>query len=445
MARRFPTAALTVLAGLAAGPLQAAMVGHGGPVKDVAVAADGERALTAGFDYSLILWDIDQEATLARLHGHEAAVNAVVFLPDQRHALSASDDGTLMLWNLKRGEPDRRFEGHRGKVVDVAVSADGRHAASAGWDRTVRLWDLADGRPPRALDAEANLNTVAFTDGGREVLAGDADGTLYAWRAADGSQVLAVKRHDFAITALAADETGETVATASVDETVQLWDLAAGEVTATLYGHQGPVLAVALSADGRLVASGGIDGTVRVWRRGDGDRLKVYDRHAGPVWSVAFAPDGEALLSAGADGLVVTYDLDAPAGQDEAEVAAAQPVLHEAPDDGSRGAKLFKTCAACHTVSPDGGNRAGPTLHGLFGREAGSLPGYPYSDALERSDLVWTEATVSRLFEIGPEHLTPGSKMPLQRMPDAADRTALIDYLKRVTGPGAGHIEKVDR
>ena len=104
----------------------------------------------------------------------------------------------------------------------------------------------------------------------------------------------------------------------------------------------------------------------------------------------------------------------------------------------TRGAELFRKCAACHTLTPEGDHRAGPTLYRLFGRTAGSRPDYPYSSALETSDLVWTEQTVARLFEVGPEVLVPGSKMPLQRMPDARDRADLIAYLKRVTEPDGG-------
>ena len=149
------------------------------------------------------------------------------------------------------------------------------------------------------------------------------------------------------------------------------------------------MLTVALSGDGSLVASGGVDGTVRVWRRGDGDRLKVYARHQGPVWSVVFAPDGKTLLSGGADGLVLTYDLD----RDESEVIGVESEIAEAANatsgiPTSRGEKLFKTCVACHTTKPDDGHKAGPTLHNLFGRTAGSHPGYRYSKALEQSDLV---------------------------------------------------------
>ncbi len=84
-------------------------------------------------------------------------------------------------------------------------------------------------------------------------------------------------------------------------------------------------------------------------------------------------------------------------------------------------------------MTEDGGRRAGPTLHGLFGRRAGSVAGYIYSKALRESRLIWTEETVDALFAEGPHTYTPGSKMPLQRMPASRDRAELIAYLKRVT------------
>jgi cytochrome c2 len=100
-----------------------------------------------------------------------------------------------------------------------------------------------------------------------------------------------------------------------------------------------------------------------------------------------------------------------------------------------RGAEVFKACAVCHTLRPDGAGRAGPTLFGLFGRKAGTVPGYSYSEAFRNLDLVWTEETVSRLFEIGPQAYTPGTKMPEQTVGNAQERRAPIEFLKAATDP----------
>jgi cytochrome c len=82
---------------------------------------------------------------------------------------------------------------------------------------------------------------------------------------------------------------------------------------------------------------------------------------------------------------------------------------------------------------PHDGNRAGPSLHGIYGRRIGSLPGYDYSEALRSMSLIWTPETVAALFEQGPEAYTPGTRMPEQRLPDAEDRRALTEFLARVT------------
>jgi cytochrome c len=100
---------------------------------------------------------------------------------------------------------------------------------------------------------------------------------------------------------------------------------------------------------------------------------------------------------------------------------------------GDRGAEVYRACVACHTLSPDEGNRAGPSLHGIFGRRIASLPGYNFSDALKKLDIVWTPETVSRMFEVGPMEYTPGTKMPEQKIGSAEDRVALMEFLKKAT------------
>ncbi|MEE9479888.1 MAG: c-type cytochrome, partial [Kiloniellales bacterium] len=224
-------------------------------------------------------------------------------------------------------------------------------------------------------------------------------------------------------------------ASVSVDETVRIWNLAEGREALVLQGHDGPVLGVAVSRDGRLIASGGLDRTVRVWDASTGEPVALLEGHFEPVWALAFSPDARRLVSAGADEVVRVWDLETGreiglkgmrfSGTDHAATW----------DDGSRGAALFRKCSACHTVTEDGGNKAGPTLYGVFGRRAGVVEGYSYSSALTDSDVIWDDQTIGDLFTVGPEEYAPGTKMPMQRMPSAEDRAELITFLKRITAP----------
>jgi cytochrome c len=108
--------------------------------------------------------------------------------------------------------------------------------------------------------------------------------------------------------------------------------------------------------------------------------------------------------------------------------------FHTDPGEVSNGERQFlRKCSICHTLGADGERRAGPSLQGVFGRMAGTLPGYAYSPALRGSQIVWSEETIDELFELGPDHVTPGSKMPMQKIASPEDRADLVTFLKRET------------
>jgi len=68
-----------------------------------------------------------------------------------------------------------------------------------------------------------------------------------------------------------------------------------------------------------------------------------------------------------------------------------------------------------------------------MGRRIATLPGYNFSPALKKLDIVWTPETVAKLFELGPAAFTPGTKMPEQTINSAEDRAALVKFLEKVT------------
>jgi cytochrome c len=189
------------------------------------------------------------------------------------------------------------------------------------------------------------------------------------------------------------------------------------------------VIALSVSGDGTFVAAAGIRGSVAVIERGPRTLARTLVGPGLPVWSVAFLPDNRTMLTGGADRMVRRWD--AVTGDHIGAVTFGAPEDPLAAYAGDPGADVFRACVACHTLSPDEGNRAGPTLAGIFGRRIATLPGYNFSDALKTLDIVWTPETVAKLFEVGPMAYTPGTKMPEQRIGSEQDRKALTDFLAR--------------
>lgn len=103
----------------------------------------------------------------------------------------------------------------------------------------------------------------------------------------------------------------------------------------------------------------------------------------------------------------------------------------QAQGDPAKGEKIFARCKICHSLE-EGTNKIGPSLHGVFGRKAGTLEGYNYSDALKNADVVWSEETLDPWVK-NPREFIPGTKMIFAGLPKEQDRQDLIAYLKQAT------------
>ena len=92
------------------------------------------------------------------------------------------------------------------------------------------------------------------------------------------------------------------------------------------------------------------------------------------------------------------------------------------------GEDAFTMCSGCHTNEAGAPSSAGPNLHGIVGRTAGSVEGYDYSDALIASGMVWDEANLDR-FIADPAGTIPGTDMLAGAVSDEDQRRAIIAYL----------------
>jgi cytochrome c len=116
-------------------------------------------------------------------------------------------------------------------------------------------------------------------------------------------------------------------------------------------------------------------------------------------------------------------------------VALLSPALGES-SDAARGAREFRVCAPCHSLESDR-NMTGPSLAGLWGRKAGSLPSFErYSDALKSSGIVWEDRSLDGWLT-DPDGMVPDNEMPFNGIKNTRDRADLLAFLKEATKPGA--------
>ena len=94
----------------------------------------------------------------------------------------------------------------------------------------------------------------------------------------------------------------------------------------------------------------------------------------------------------------------------------------------AEGAKIFKKCAACHSISQGGGNKIGPALWGVLGRNAGSVSGYKYSKSMIAHAKPWSFEEMNG-FLIKPKDWVKGTKMSFAGVKNAKDRAAVILYM----------------
>jgi nitrite reductase (NO-forming) len=106
-----------------------------------------------------------------------------------------------------------------------------------------------------------------------------------------------------------------------------------------------------------------------------------------------------------------------------------------AAQDEAHGREVFRKCAACHGVEPNA-KKVGPTLYGVFGRKAGSVPGYNYSNAMKEAQNVWNAETLDE-YLAKPRAFIPGNKMVFAGLSKKEDRADVIAYLRTLGEGGA--------
>jgi cytochrome c2 len=125
-------------------------------------------------------------------------------------------------------------------------------------------------------------------------------------------------------------------------------------------------------------------------------------------------------------GLLVAFIAGTVAADElDQRLAAANP---------KRGQLLYMQCKACHDAEPGLPHKVGPNLNGVFGRTAGTAPGFKYTDAMAKSGVVWTPQTLDTFLK-QPGAMIPGNGMAFPGVANDVDRASLVAYLQSSSRP----------
>ena len=412
--------------------------GHGGPVMGLDTSIQKNLMASASFDYSVLLWEFNEIKEIKQLIGHDAAVNVAKFSKSGKLLATGGDDAQILIWDIENLKINNFspivLSSHTAKIVDIDFSRDEKEIASAGWDHTIKIWDIETGQLKKSIIGhEGPVNAVNFTADGKKLFSAGYDGTIRLWDITDGFEIRTLIDNGWGVNVLKMHEDKDLIIYGTIDGLMKVQTLQTGEVLFELWEEGSPVSALNYYPEYDLAVFGTMKGRVLILNLKTMKVEKDFLSVDGPVWDVVYNGVKETVLVGGLDDTIAEWKLNSfhsnyflPKNDNRR--------FHQK-DALSNGALQFaRKCSICHTLnSEDIGRRAGPPLYGVFGRRAGSLLGYPYSKALIESEIIWSEETISRLFKEGPEIVTPGTKMPIQKIKKDKDRLDLIFFLKDAT------------
>ncbi|KAL7722679.1 Receptor for activated protein kinase C [Entamoeba marina] len=211
--------------------LKSTLVGHNGWVSAVACSSSNAELLVTGSrDKTVMIWKVDtnndQQEEIIRpfksLHGHSHFINDLVLSSDAQFALTASWDHTLRLWDLNKMESVKRFVGHESDVMSVAISPDSTRIISGGRDKTIRLWNTL-GRCVTAVKTDSHTEWVSCVR--NKFVSCGWDKEIKTWTMDQSCKLESTITHHNGFVNVAFSPDGSIMASAGKDGIIAIWSL----------------------------------------------------------------------------------------------------------------------------------------------------------------------------------------------------------------------------
>ncbi len=300
------------------------LAAHTASALDVAFSPDGKRIFTSGGratgdqpiadDNAIRLWNAASGDLSDTMTGHTDAVFQIAVSPNGKRLLSASYDATARLWDVESGEEIQGLALEPG-IPNVMITAlfhpDGETAVISTLSGEILVWDFAaNAISHRFVGHMSPVWATALSPNGRFLLSGGDDDGLFLWDWASGELVQKFAGHEDTVTAVAFAPDGETAVSSGNEGLLMVWDTVTGAKLAQYPGHEGVRTRLALTQDGRYLISSGWDGQIIIRELASGDEIHRWSAHPDAfIMDMALSPDEKSMVTAATDGRVHQWRL----------------------------------------------------------------------------------------------------------------------------------------
>jgi WD40 repeat protein len=286
------------------GKEESKLIGHGGEVRALAFAPDGQTLATGGNDAKVMLWRTapKRAETLLTNVNHPPS-----FSPDNKLLATSKRGGTVTVWDVTSRQPVWVLNGERfGQFAN-----EGRTLLTVSTNFDLRFWNVATQTLERAVTLSGITDSAErrFALRGNRLAVINPDGTVPVYETKSGSVVGTFKAQPGYLPKLAFSPDARLLVVCVEDHPLKVWDATTHQEQPASFSLQDSAMGVAFSPDGLIMASASYGGTVGFLRLSTGQAESPLTDIKEGCAGVAYAPDGRTLAVACEDGTVRLWNL----------------------------------------------------------------------------------------------------------------------------------------
>jgi len=294
------------------------LIGHGGPVYNVAFSPSTEKPpisynvdtkpsylLSCSADKTIRLWSMETYSCVVVYKGHTDPVWDVRWSPHGHYFISSCNDKTARLWTTEQIAAVRLFVGHDGAIEHCAWHPNGAYVFTAAEDRSVRMWDIASGRAVRMFTShQGNITALECAPNGKTLASGDDQGTIILWDLESGRRIKHMRGHkNGGIWSMTWSMESTVLVSGGADCTARVWDVelksGAHGKAADGSGAKGDGVAGSATASASTATGVGTQKKKKGESAATPDQISVFPTKRTPVYKVMFTHNN-LVLSGGA-------------------------------------------------------------------------------------------------------------------------------------------------